>query len=96
MEENMNNEVVETYDVSDTEVVEVDNNSDAKAIAIGAVAATAVTAGIYGLYKLGGKVVAKVKKSRIKKQAEAEIAQAFEFESYDEAVEEFHKEPLEE
>ena len=95
MEENMNNEVVETYDVSDTEVVEVDN-SGAKAIAIGAVAATAVTAGIYGLYKLGGKVVAKVKKSRIKKQAEAEIAQAFEFESYDEAVEEFHKEPLEE
>ncbi len=80
MEENMNNEVVEIYDVSDTEVVEVDN-SGTKAIAIGAVAATAVTAGIYGLYKLGGKVVAKVKNAKLKEQAEKEIAQARAFES---------------
>lgn len=92
MEENMNtNEVVETYDATETDVVNVDH-SDVKAIAIGAAAATAVTAGIYGLYKLGGKVVAKVKRARAKKQAEEEIAKAQAFESYDEAVQEIHGE----
>lgn len=90
MDENMNtNEVVETYDATETEVVNVDH-SDAKAVAIGAVAATAVTAGIYGLYKLGGKVVAKVKTAKAKKQAEEEIAKTQAFKSYDEQVAEFH------
>ena len=90
MEENMmtNDEVI----VETGDVVEVDHNSDVKAVAIGAVAATAVTASIYGLYKLGGKVVAKVKRAKLKKQAEEEIEKARAFESYDEQVGEIHRE----
>lgn len=94
MEENMTNNdevIVETFGANETDVVEVDH-SNAKAVAIGAVAATAVTASIYGLYKLGGKVVAKVKRAKLKKQAEDEIARARAFESYDEQVEAFHEE----
>lgn len=92
MEENMNtNEVVETYDATETDVVNVDH-SDVKAIAIGAFVATTVTAGAYGLYKLGGKIVAKAKRAKAKKQAEKEIAKAQAFESYDEAVQEIHDE----
>ena len=96
MDDNMNvtDEVVKTFDANETDVVEVDH-SNAKAVAIGAVAATAVTAGIYGLYKLGGKVVAKVKRAKLKKQAEDEIARAQAFESYDEQVAEFHDETSE-
>lgn len=93
-ENNVNDVVVETFDANETDVVEVDH-SNAKAVAIGAVAATAVTAGIYGLYKLGGKVVAKVKRAKLKKQAEDEIARAQAFESYDEQVAEFHDETSE-
>ena len=92
MDKNMNvtDEVVETFDANETDVVEVDH-SNAKAVAIGAVAATAVTASIYGLYKLGGKVVAKVKRAKLKKQAEDEIAKAQAFESYDDQVAEIHR-----
>ena len=89
-ENNVNDVVVETFDANETDVVEVDH-SNAKAVAIGAVAATAVTASIYGLYKLGGKVVAKVKRAKLKKQAEDEIAKAQAFESYDDQVAEIHR-----
>ena len=89
-ENNVNDVVVETFDANETDVVEVDH-SNAKAVAIGAVAATAVTASIYGLYKLGGKVVAKVKRAKLKKQAENEIAKAQAFESYDDQVAEIHR-----
>ena len=91
MEENMNtNEVVETYDTTETDVVEV--HSNAKPVIIGAAVATTVTACLYGAYRLGGRIAAKVKRNRLKKEAEDEIARARAFESYDETVQEIHGE----
>lgn len=97
MEENMvnnDNEIVETFGANETEVVKVDHSSE-KAVVIGAVVATAVTAGLYGLSKLGEKVAAKLKRIKLKKEAEDEIARARAFESYDEQVAEFHDETSE-
>ena len=95
MEENMNNVESTENEVQETEVydlVEEDSSGDAKAVAIGAIAAAVVTASIYGGYKLVGKAKAAWNRRKLKKQAEEEIERAKAFDEYEEAVEAIHNE----
>lgn len=98
MNEELNNDVMET-EVVDTDetydLCETDDAGNVKAVAIGATAAAIVTAGIYGGYKLVGKAKAAWKRHKLKKQAEEEIAQAEAFEDYDQAVDRIHEEQQE-
>ena len=92
MEENMNNatvdEVVETFD---GDIVEVDH-SDLKAVGVGAAVATVTTVGIIAAKKfVVDPAVGWFKRRALKKQAEAEIAQARASMSYDEQVAEIHR-----